>query len=104
MEQIQKITNVGKYHARYTIETFVNNAHIFSKENRFTSISFENIGDTPAFINEIPCNNNGVVREFIELPNTIIDTDFTIEFDRNNMGVDPKILVIKTFYTKTIGE
>ena len=105
MNEVQKIINIGKYQARYAFETIVENKTIFSRDNRFTSITFENIGDTPAFINGlIPCNNNGVVREFVELPNTTIHTDFTITFDQNNMGTDPKILVVKTYYTKTIGE
>lgn len=101
-EQIEKVINVREYEARYTFEQVRENKRIFSRD-KFSCITFENIGDTPAFVNGlIPCNNNGVIREFVELPNTTIDNDFVVTFDQNNMGTNPCVLVVRTYYTKHI--
>ena len=101
METLHKVINVKQYQARYSIETVRENKRIFSRD-RFSSISFENQGDVDATINGIPCTNNGVVREFNELPNTTIDSDFIVTFDPNTLGTNPNILVIKTYYTENI--
>ena len=103
-KNIHEIINVREYQARYSFETVTQNKRIFSRD-RFSCITFENIGDTDATINGlIPCTNNGVIREFVELPNTTIDTDFTVQFDTANPGTNPAVLVVKTYYTKQIGE
>ena len=102
--KIQEVIDKREYQARYSFDVVTQNKRIFSRD-KFSCITFENIGDTDASINGlIPCTNNGVIREFVELPNTTIDTDFTVQFDTVNPGTNPAVLVVKTYYTKHIGE
>ena len=94
MENV-KVKN--RYIAQYKIERCSQNKTFYSTDG-FSAISFENIGDVDATINNvIPCNNTGVARNFNEKPNTRIVTDFTVSFDPTQAGTKA-VIVIKTYY------
>ena len=63
-----------------------------------TSMSFELLGDIPAFIKgDIPLTADKI-REFNNYPGQCIDDNFSIKFDSTSTGTIKQVLVVRTYH------
>ena len=87
---------MNKYKVQYKQRLVTRNEAI--RKNAFSCITFENIGDDDATINNvIPLPANAYeVREFNEHPSTIIDSQFEVRF--SGKSPNQRVLIIEAYY------